>query len=104
MYEKDFLASSFSYANGASYVLYLEKDLDGIKMNEGQTDDSISVHTSDLSIATPSNSSVSYIDSLTEVPIDSFEEIVIDRLNVISISAIISTCFLFLLLIRRKRG
>lgn len=57
----------------------------------------------DFLIASASNSIVSDIDSYTEVQDGSYEAILIDRLNVISISVIISTCLLFLLLIHKRR-
>lgn len=54
------------------------------------------------SFATSSNASASNAILLTDVQPGSYEWVVIDRLNVISISAILSTCLLFLVLVHRR--
>lgn len=52
--------------------------------------------------ATPSDASASNAVLLTDVQPGSYEWVVIDRLNLLSISAILSTCLLFLILIHRR--
>lgn len=104
MYGKIILGVGISASIHAPRLLCFKEDMedyDGIdsEFYEGDID-----LINDLygDYATPSNASASNATLLTDVQPDTFEWAVIDRLNVISISAILATCFLFLILIRRR--
>lgn len=99
MYERDILVVGFPPAGVSPWLLRSPQDIKDDMEVDGYLDDIPLIN--DLEgypLASGSDASLS-----SEVQVADYEATVIDRLDCIAVSSILSTCFLFLLFLRSRR-
>lgn len=93
MYGKNVLVYRVSAPVATASILESETDMDDVEV-EFEDMDLINDLDAEYNIASSSNAELQLSSD--------FEAVVVNRLDVLSVSAILSTCFLFLLLLRHR--